>query len=488
MITVSSRAVAGACTGLATVAHARARLRATTLAVLALSGCAQFAVDERIDTVQTLMAQRIGNDASVASTAADPAATAARTRELLARPLAPDDAVQVALLNNAGLRASFAELGISAADVVQAGRMPNPRFSYGNTRGGDVSTIERTLMVSVLSMVGIPFAQQVAARRNQSTQLQVAADAVRLAADTRRAYFAAVAAQESVKYFEQVKMAAEASAELAARMARVGNLNKLARMREQVFQAEAVQQLARATLAASTARERLTRLLGVAGVDVDYRLPERLPALPDHPMAAPDAERMAMERRLEVLMARRSTEALAANLGLTKATRFINVFEAGYANESSTGEPVRNGYQIDIEVPLFDWGDAKLARAESIYMQSVHRLQSIALTAQSEVRESYQAYRTSYDIARHYRDNILPLRKDIAEENLLRYNGMLIGVFELLADAREHIAGVNGYIEASRDFWIAEADLQFALTGTSSEGRAAARTVTTNGATVSGAH
>jgi outer membrane protein TolC len=205
-------------------------------------------------------------------------------------------------------------------------------------------------------------------------------------------------------------------------------------------------------------------------------------------MAAPDAERMAMERRLDVLMARRSTEALAANLGLTKATRFINVFEAGYANESSTGEPVRNGYQIDIEVPLFDWGDAKLARAESIYMQSVHRLQSIALTAQSEVRESYQAYRTSYDIARHYRDDILPLRKDIAEENLLRYNGMLIGVFELLADAREHIAGVNGYIEASRDFWIAEADLQFALTGTSSEGRAAARTVTTNGATASGAH
>ncbi|MBC7730507.1 MAG: RND transporter, partial [Bacteriovorax sp.] len=85
--------------------------------------------------------------------------------------------------------------------------------------------------------------------------------------------------------------------------------------------------------------------------------------------------------------------------------------------------------------------------------------------ARSEVRAAYAAYRSSHDIARHYRDEIVPLKKRISDENQLRYNGMLIGVFELLADARSQIGSVNGYIEALRDFWLAQADLELALIG-----------------------
>ena len=126
--------------------------------------------------------------------------------------------------------------------------------------------------------------------------------------------------------------------------------------------------------------------------------------------------------------------------------------------------------QIAIEVPLFDWGTARVAQAEAIYGRAVNRLAETAVNARSEVRQAYLNYRLSYDIARHYRDEIVPIRKRIAEENLLRYNGMLIGVFELLADTREQIASVNGYIEALRDFWIAETEMQVALNGGSPEG------------------
>jgi outer membrane protein TolC len=96
-------------------------------------------------------------------------------------------------------------------------------------------------------------------------------------------------------------------------------------------------------------------------------------------------------------------------------------------------------------------------------MQAVNRLSEIAVNARSEVREAYQAYRTAFDLAKHYRDEIVPLRKQISEENLLRYNGMLISVFELMADARQQMASVNGYIEALRDFWLAETDLETAM-------------------------
>src|SRR5687768_16583003 len=98
-------------------------------------------------------------------------------------------------------------------------------------------------------------------------------------------------------------------------------------------------------------------------------------------------------------------------------------------------------------------------------MQAVNRVAETAVNARSEVRQAYIGYRTHYDIARHYRDEIVPTKKRIADENLLRYNGMLIGVFDLLADARSQIASVNSYIEALRDFWLAQSDLQMALIG-----------------------
>ena len=128
-------------------------------------------------------------------------------------------------------------------------------------------------------------------------------------------------------------------------------------------------------------------------------------------------------------------------------------------------------------MPIFDWGTARVAKAEAIYMQSVNRAAETAINARSEVREAYQGYRSSFDIARHFRDEIVPLRKRIAEENQLRYNGMLIGVFELLADARAQIASVNGYIEALRDFWMAQADLDAAMVGKPGPGVNSRRTM-----------
>jgi outer membrane protein TolC len=214
-------------------------------------------------------------------------------------------------------------------------------------------------------------------------------------------------------------------------------------------------------------RERLTRLLGLWGDQLSFTLPERLPDLPTQPAEPGDAEQTALDKRLDVLMAKRSTEAVARSLGLTRATRFVNVLELGYQNKSVTGEPRANGYEIEFELPLFDFGATRTARAEATYRQAMHRAAEVAIDARSEVRESYSAYRTSYDLAKHYRDEVVPLKKRISEENLLRYNGMLIGVFELLADAREQVTSVTGYVGALRDFWIAETNLQSALTGRS---------------------
>jgi outer membrane protein TolC len=263
----------------------------------------------------------------------------------------------------------------------------------------------------------------------------------------------------------QVQSAAEAGAELARRQAQTGNWNKLQQAREQGFYADAALNLARAEQVRGEAREQLTRLLGLWGEQTRFRLPERMPELPASASELPDIERTAMAQRMDVQAARLRTEQVAKSLGLTRATRFVNALELGVMRNSFSEDQTERGFEISVELPLFDWGTARVARAEAIYMQSVNRAAQTAVDARSEVRGVYANYRIRYDIARHYRDEIVPLKKRISDENLLRYNGMLIGVFELLADARSQITSVNGYIEALRDFWLAQADLDSAQLG-----------------------
>lgn len=442
-------------------------MRPLSLATLLLAGCASFSQDGGFGTVEQLSKERTGHAPAYLRTAEQADAAKTQVAALLKKPLTADSVVQIALLSNRDLQASYAELGIAEADLVRAGRLANPSLSFGRLSGNGGVEIDRAVLFDVLGLLTMPLAKQVGQGRFEQAQLKAALETVGVASEARRAFFDAVTAQQLVGYFEQVKQAAEAANELAKRMAAAGNFNKLAQMREQSFYSEATLQLARAQHQALAARERLTRVLALSGEQLGFTLPERLPDLPAAPAEPKEAEQTAMDKRLDVLMARRSTEATANALGLTQATRFINVLHAGYQNQSATGEQRSNGYEIELELPLFDFGSARAARAEAEYMQSVNRTAQIAINARSEVREAYSAYRTAYDLARHYRDEVVPLRKRISEETLLRYNGMLASVFELLADAKDQVASVTAAVEALRDFWVAETHLQSALTGRS---------------------
>lgn len=449
----------------------------------ALTGCATFSPDGGMNEVRQLAQDRVGAPARSVSMAADPGAARSAVDALLAQPLTMDSAVEIALLNSPGLQAKLAELGLAEAELVQAGRLRNPVFAYSNKRNAEIIQIERTLLMNVAQLIFMPLHVEIEERRFAQAKFAAAADIVNAAAATRQAFVRAVAAQEMLTYYAQVKLSAEASSELARRMAQVGNWSKLAQMREQAFYADATAQHARAQQSAIAEREQLVRLLGLWGSGTQFTLPARLPDLPAAPFEPADAERTAMERRLDVQIAKSETAAVAQSLGLARTTRFINVLEVGYTNESETGERRKNGYEIELQLPLFDWGDARVARAEIQYRQALARTSEVAINARSEVRESYAAYRTAYDLARHYRDEVVPLRRRIVDENILRYNGMQIGVFELLADAREQVGSVNAAIEAARDYWLAETALQLALTGKSPgsamlQGRGATTTAT----------
>jgi outer membrane protein TolC len=437
------------------------------LGVLTLSGCAGFSRDGGFNAVAEATRARMDKKVEWPRTPQEEHKVDDRVGELLSQPLSADDAVQIALLNNRKLRAAFQDLGVSEADLVQSGRLPNPRFDLRHASNAGLYDIEETLSFNVLSLLTMPYAHEIEKRRFAQTQQGVVLQIAQLARQTRQAYFAAVAARESLQYLRQVRTAAETGAQLAQRMVRAGNWNSLDAAREQSFYADAAVRLTQAERAEEAARERLMRLLGLKA---DLQLAERLPDLPQGIEELPDVEHIVLENRIDLRLMRMHLDELARSLKLTKATRFINVLDVGATRvqQGTRDEPYETGFTVTLEVPIFDGGAARVKKSEALYAQAVDRFAQAAIEARSEVRQAYAAYHAAFELAGRQRDEVLPLRKAVAQQNLLRYNASLISIFELLADAREQIAGVDGYIQSVRDFWIAKSEFDGILLGDAS--------------------
>ncbi|GIX52403.1 TolC family protein [Sphaerotilus sulfidivorans] len=443
------------------------RIAPALLAAAALAGCATSSPDAAIAPVQRQLRSVAGADVARWPDAQAPAAeTRARIDALLGAPLTQDGAVELALLHHRGVQADLADLGLTQAELAQVTRLPNPGLSYKRTTSGDEIEREVGLHIGLGRLLLMPLARTMAEQQLARQQVQTTITLVGRIADVRRAWVEAVAAEESLAYLRQVHEAAEAGAELARRMAQAGNFNRLTLAREQSFEADALLNLARGERARDAARERLVRALGLWGEDADrLALPDRLPDLPAQPLEQPDIETRALAQRLDVQAARTATEQTARSLGLVRVTRFVDAIDLGLTRAKTSDGHRSRAWEVGLELPLFDWGDARVARAEAIYTASVHRTAEIAIDARSEARSAWRHWRHTWDIARHAQTVLVPLRQRISEENLLRYNGMLIGVFELLADARDQVGAVRTAIDARREFWLADADLQQALLG-----------------------
>ena len=454
------------------------KLIGVTALGMAISGCATLSPDGDAANVQQLIQGKTGGVA--VTLLQDPQAVQAAVSELLKGPVTAESSVRIALLNNPSLQASMATLGVSDADRVQMGRLPNPHFSIGRFTEGDTVEIERLLRFDVIGLLTLPWKAKWQGQQHELAKLMAAQDVVRLASDTRKAWITAVAAQQTALYMRDVKDAADASAELARRMARVGNWSRLQQAREQVFLADATAQLARAEQTNFSEREKLIRLMGLWGQQINFTLAERLPDLPKAATEMNDMEAQALRSRLDIRSAVSESTYVADQMGFKTVMGFFDGLGLSLANSTTfnsheQSQETRRGFEVELPLPIFDWGGARNARSKAMYLQSTARVREVAVKARSEAREAYHGYRTAYDLATHYRDEVVPLRKFINDELVLRYNGMLASVWDVLADTRSQVMSINSAIEAQRDFWLAEADLQTTLTGTSPGGLAAIR-------------
>ena len=466
-------------------------MRGTFITTISLTGALLVSACASPDQVAKLSNPRAGFDtvASTAATAtgketvwiqnsAQAAANAQRVQALVyQKTISADTAVQVALLNNKGLQAAYAELGLSSADVWQQTLQPNPTVSVGvlgiGVDGlGGYRAIEGMIANNILSLVTRNQRLGVADIHFRQAQLVAAEATLRVATETRRAWVEAVAAFEAAGLIAQAQGTANAASELAARLGEVGSLNKAGQAREHAFYAELTGQRAQAKLAAELAKEALTRQLGLWGADAVYYVPNALPQLPRAVAARPKIEAEALGRRVDLAIAKLELEAAALENGLTDATRYVTDLEiiAGFEAErelhdGAVATETTPQVEVEFDIPIFDSGKARKRKAETAYMRAANELAQMAVNVRSEARSAYLAYSASHQIARHYRDAVLPLRRTIEEEGLLSYNGMITNTFELLADTRARLNSNLLEGSARRDFWLADANMVAAVYG-----------------------
>lgn len=437
---------------------------------LLLTACQTFSPDGGMGFVADIAGQTLNKDVAVVVTPEQAAAARGRVLSLLRRPLTADAAVQIALLNNRGLQAAYNELALAEAAMVQASLPPNPTFSIERLSGPAEIEIEKRIVANILALATLPIRADIAADRFHQAQLRAAEETLRVAAETRRAYYRAVASRELSGFLTQAQTAAQTASQLAKRLGETGGINKLDQAREHVFYAEITGQLASVRQRASTERERLIRMMGLWGSDLEFRLPGTLPSLPRRALALPTIETEAVRRRIDLQVSRLELQALAKSYSLTEATRFINLLEVSGIKKSvkdrETGQTTRDrGFEVEFQIPIFDFGEVRVRQAEHTYMQAVNRLIERAVNVRSEARDAYRVYRSTYDIAAHYSREVVPLRQIISEEMLLRYNAMQIDVFALLVEARQRINANVAAVDAKRDFWLASVDLSTAVVG-----------------------
>jgi outer membrane protein TolC len=447
-----------------------AKLALSALGLVVLTGCASVSLDQNTSRVNDEAGSFAGGQLALATTQDERDQRAQAAQTLLAQPLGQTQAIQLALVNSPSLQVLLAQGWAESADAAQAGRIANPIFSFERMTSGPELALARALSFGLLDLLTLPSRNGIANQFIEQSQLRLSSEVVDQVTLVRQAWVRAVAAQQSLTYAKQVYASAEAGAELAKRMQAVGNFNRITRAREQAFYADAATRLSTAQHQVTASREELVRLLGLdEGQAQALKLPERLPDLPKQPLDPQAIGSQATRARLDIRLAQATLDVAAKAQGLNMVTSFTDIELTGrrnttFDNAGGTRSTAR-GWEISLRLPIFDWGGMQRAAMNARTLAAANHLEATVRSAGSNLRESYSAYRTAYDVARHYRDEVVPLRKVISEENQLLYNGMLISTFELLADARDQISAVVAAMDAQQQFWLADAALQASLIG-----------------------
>ena len=423
---------------------------------------------QSIDDLQSTVRQRAGKQVEWQKDIAANDQIREAIRRLLRKTLTADTAVQIALLNNRELQATFEEIGIANADLIEAGLLKNPVFA-GDARFPNsppsATNIEMSIAQEFFDLLVIPLRKKVAVAELAKTKLLVGDAILKLAAEVKTAFYELQAEQQLLGRLKAILETDAAAVQLAQRQHEAGNINDLDLANQQATYSQSKLEVAEAFASIRSGREKLNRLMGTWGEDTAWKVADELPRLPSANFPQRRLESLAISQRLDLAATKEEIGALAGSLGITKTYRYVGSIEFGVDTEKEPDGQRVTGPKWQLELPIFNQGQGRIAKLAAQLRQAERRLESEAVAIRAEVRETRDRLIAKRDLVSYYRDGLLPERKKILELTLTHYNAMLKSPFDLLLAKQNEIAAERGYIDALRDYWIARADLERAVGG-----------------------
>lgn len=444
------------------------RVAGVTLAALGLGACAHVNPEPAFHDVSEAVTARTGQSPRWART--DDAIKEAEeaSRALLTDGLTVDEAVGIALMRNLSLQATFAEIGISQADLAQSGLIANPTLS-GFVRfatPGSGTNTEVSIVEDWLSIFLLPLRKKLGEAQLEQTKLLVADRVTQVVADTRVAYHTFEAREHLAKRLRLLVELNRIGEEFARRQLEAGTIGELDHVNQQALLSQSKVELALTESAARRDREALNRILGLWGEDTGWSIPDEIPEIPQAEMPLEGLEALAMNQRQDLRAARWGVDLVSRALSIKKKTRFFPIgINVGVETERDLGGQRVTGPNLSVQLPIFDTGKASIARLESERLRAMRQLDAIAVDARSEVREFRDLMVATRELAEFYRAVLLPQRTRILDLTLLHYNMMLKGNYDLLFAKQNQVEAEKAYVGAWRDYWIARAQLERAVGG-----------------------
>ena len=430
---------------------------------LALAGCASLSPQPPADEVSSLLESR-GAVAVDWSAVGAPADERRALSEWLDKPMTLDAALRVAMLQSPSLREEYARLGLARAEVLEAVQLENPRLSLSRLSvdgGGHNRTAG--LSLPLVDLLVLPARARLAAADYERARLDVAGSVLGIAADVEAAWYAYVAARQVAAMRGAVAEGSAASAELAQRFFDAGNISELQLRQEQAIASEARIDALRARADAGRHRLELNTLLGLSGPAAQWEVSENLPLPVPREDDPAQLVQLARDGNLELLAARQEAQVLADALGLTRTLRWLGSSEIGYEREEEADGKRLRGPHLSLELPVFNQGQAKMARAQAQLAGALARVQRAELSSENAVRLGAEAVSALREVVALHRDALVPQREDIVARQQERQNFMLIGVFELVQAKVAEYDAYQAYLEAVRDYWLARVELSRAV-------------------------
>lgn len=435
---------------------------------LVLAGCASTSPRAAVDATSTMVHERTGQKVTWIATTEDDAAAERAVQSVLARDLGLEGAIEVALLRNRALQARYEELGVAQADLVQAGLLANPvlagtfRFPF---EAGHIPGIEASLVQSFLELLTMASKKKIARLGLEGTQYRVASAVVSHVFETKAAYYALQAAQQTYAMRQIVTDAALAAVELARRQHAAGTINDLELANEEALYAQVALDLVKSSADVVAARERLNRAMGTWGQTTDWRVESKLPPLPATDPELAGLESLAIANRFDLRAAGRDVEVVSYGLSLAKNTRWFGGVDAGIDFEQKPEGIHLLGPTVSLEIPIFDQRQATIAKLEAELRMARDREAALAIDARSRVRELHGKLAAARTVAERYAQTVVPLRERIVVLSQQQYDAMLIGVFQLLSAKQSEIGAYREFLDALRDYWTLRAELEMEVGG-----------------------